>query len=151
MQTMAQNVLYSPVDDNSETDENNFTPLSTEMPTQQSMAQQSKTLLQKEQPTPIINDNAETIEGFSNLSSNFMDDYYKQHAPYYNNSQDINENAAISNAELLKKLNNILHILEEQTEERTNYITEELILYIFLGVFVIFVIDSFIKVGKYVR
>ena len=56
-----------------------------------------------------------------------------------------------SNYELLKKLDNILYILEEQHEEKLSYITEELILYVFLGVFIIFMLDSFVKVGKYSR
>jgi len=45
----------------------------------------------------------------------------------------------------------MIHLLEEQQDEKTNNVTEELILYLFLGVFVIFVIDSFVKVGKYRR
>lgn len=53
--------------------------------------------------------------------------------------------------ELMTKLNHILHLLEEQKDTRTDNITEELILYLFLGVFVIFSIDSFTKVGKYTR
>tara|TARA_B100001250_G_scaffold398027_1_gene405800 strand:- start:352 stop:921 length:570 start_codon:yes stop_codon:yes gene_type:complete len=53
--------------------------------------------------------------------------------------------------ELMVKLNHILHLLEEQKDTRTDNITEELILYLFLGVFVIFSIDSFTKVGKYTR
>ena len=62
-----------------------------------------------------------------------------------------NNNITVSNEELLKKLDNILFLLEEQRETRTNYITEELILYIFLGIFVIYLVDSFVKVGKYIR
>ena len=57
-----------------------------------------------------------------------------------------NENKA-----LLDKLNYMIHLLEEQQNEKTNNLTEELILYIFLGIFVIFVVDSFTKVGKYTR
>ena len=45
----------------------------------------------------------------------------------------------------------MIHLLEEQQEEKTGHVTEELILYTFLGVFVIFVIDSFARAGKYVR
>ena len=56
-----------------------------------------------------------------------------------------------ANSELLKKLDNILYLLEEQKEEQSHLITEELILYVFLGVFVIYVLDSFVRVGKYVR
>jgi hypothetical protein len=53
--------------------------------------------------------------------------------------------------ELLEKLNKVVHLLEEQKHEKTGHVTEELILYCFLGVFVIFIIDSFVRVGKYVR
>ena len=58
---------------------------------------------------------------------------------------------SVSNEELLKKIDNILFLLEEQRETRTNYVTEELILYVFLGIFVIYLVDSFVKVGKYIR
>ena len=56
-----------------------------------------------------------------------------------------------SNYELQQKLDNILYLLEEQKSEQTKLVNEELILYLFLGVFVIFVLDSFVKVGKYTR
>ena len=45
----------------------------------------------------------------------------------------------------------MIHLLEEQKDEKVNNITEELVLYCFLGVFIIFLIDSFTKVGKYIR
>ena len=51
----------------------------------------------------------------------------------------------------MKKLNYVVHMLEEQQDEKTQSITEELILYTFLGIFVIFVVDSFSKVTKYKR
>ena len=56
-----------------------------------------------------------------------------------------------SKDELMEKLNYVIHLLEEQADEKTANVTEELILYCFLGVFVIFVLDSFAKIGKYVR
>ena len=43
----------------------------------------------------------------------------------------------------MKKLNYMIHLLEETKEEKTSNVTEELVLYMFLGVFVIFVVDSF--------
>ena len=52
---------------------------------------------------------------------------------------------------LLEKLNYMIHLLEEQQDERTNNVTEEVILYCFLGIFMIFIVDSFTRVGKYVR
>jgi len=49
---------------------------------------------------------------------------------------------------MLEKLNYITHMLEEKTSN----ITEELILYSFLGIFVIFVVDSFSRGGaRYTR
>ena len=55
------------------------------------------------------------------------------------------------NSILIEKLNYMIHLLEEQQDERTNNVTEEVILYCFLGVFMIFIVDSFTRVGKYVR
>ena len=52
---------------------------------------------------------------------------------------------------LLAKLNYMIHLLEEQREERTGHVTEEIILYCFLGIFMIFMVDSFARAGKYVR
>ena len=57
----------------------------------------------------------------------------------------------IENSILIEKLNYMIHLLEEQQDERTNNVTEEVILYCFLGVFMIFIVDSFTRVGKYVR
>ena len=45
----------------------------------------------------------------------------------------------------------MINLLEEQQDERTNNVTEEVVLYSFLGIFIIFVVDSFARVGKYVR
>jgi len=52
---------------------------------------------------------------------------------------------------LLEKINYMVHLLEQQHNERTNNITEEFVLYIFLGVFIIFIVDSFARAGRYVR
>ena len=52
---------------------------------------------------------------------------------------------------LMEKLNYVVSMLEEQQDEKVNTVTEEVVLYCFLGVFIIYVIDSFAKVGKYIR
>ena len=52
---------------------------------------------------------------------------------------------------LLEKINYMIHMLEQQQNEKTSNITEEFLLYIFLGVFIIFVVDSFSRTGKYIR
>ena len=43
------------------------------------------------------------------------------------------------------------HLMEENKDEPNKNVTEELVLYMFLGVFTIFVIDSFARAGKYTR
>jgi hypothetical protein len=45
----------------------------------------------------------------------------------------------------------MINLLEEKQDERTNNVTEEVVLYSFLGIFIIFIVDSFSRVGKYVR
>ena len=74
--------------------------------------------------------------------------YYKQYVPYYR-TPDNTESS--KNTSLIEKLNYMIHLLEEQQDEKTATVTEELILYLFLGVFVIFAVDSFARAGKYTR
>ena len=45
----------------------------------------------------------------------------------------------------------MINLLEEQQDQKTGSVTEEVVLYSFLGVFIIFIVDSFTKVGKYTR
>ena len=69
--------------------------------------------------------------------------------PYYA-AMGISKNADVDN-KLLEKINYMIHLLEEQQNEKTNNVAEEFMLYTFLGVFMIFVVDSFARSGKYVR
>lgn len=76
--------------------------------------------------------------------------YYQQHPTQPN--QPNQPNLPITQkTELTEKLNYLIHLLEEQQDEKTHNVTEEVILYSFLGIFIIFVVDSFARVGKYVR
>ena len=86
-------------------------------------------------------------EAFQNLPSLASEDYYKQFVPYY----DRVGSGTISNDELTQKLDYMIHLLEEAQDFKTGHVTEEVILYSFLGVFIIFVLDSFARAGKYVR
>jgi hypothetical protein len=52
---------------------------------------------------------------------------------------------------LLKKVNYLITLMESTQDEKTSNITEEVILYFFLGIFIIFIVDSFVRVGKYIR
>jgi hypothetical protein len=49
------------------------------------------------------------------------------------------------------KLDYMIHLLEQQKDDKTGQSMEEIVLYGFLGVFVLFVLDSFVKTGKYYR
>jgi hypothetical protein len=51
----------------------------------------------------------------------------------------------------MEKLNYAIHLLETQQDRRTATVTEELLLYALLGMFIICVLDNFARVGKYVR
>ena len=88
-----------------------------------------------------------SAEGFDDLANTRIDDYYSRAVPMYQ------ENTVQSSERdvLLAKLNYMIHLLEEQRDERTGHVTEEIILYCFLGIFMIFMVDSFARVGKYVR
>jgi len=100
-------------------------------------------------------DNAIGPEGFSKLSTedasnlNYQN-YYNTYVPYYSKPQNA-ANLHGSKDELMKKLNYMIHLLEENKDEKTQNVTEELVLYMFLGVFTIFVVDSFARAGKYTR
>lgn len=53
---------------------------------------------------------------------------------------------------LMEKINYMIHMLEQQQNEKTSNLTEEFILYMFLGIFIIFIVDSFSRSSlKYVR
>jgi hypothetical protein len=91
------------------------------------------------------------IDGFKNLEnhSDVGSTPFLHKLPYYN--QMSLGNSVSNRDELLNKLNYMIHILEEQQDQKTGHVTEEIILYSFLGIFIIFVIDSFARAGKYVR
>jgi len=91
---------------------------------------------------------AEGTEPFSNTMPNtYSKDYFQQYVPYYNQMSQSNGNKD----DLLEKLNYMIHLLEEQQEEKTGHVLEELVLYSFLGIFIIFIVDSFARAGKYIR
>ena len=119
-------------------------------------------------PQPTDNEDLKLQE----FQSVFMNDaqvrdYYRKLVPNYNQPVKSENNKNYhsvetsgfpttslqndSNQVLIEKLNYMINLLEEQQEQKTGSVTEEVVLYSFLGVFIIFVIDSFTKVGKYVR
>jgi hypothetical protein len=101
-------------------------------------------------------DNNQPQQSQEDYYKRFMPNYDKlykttpHNLPYYNVTAPVQQMSG-ENGVLLEKLNYMIHLLEEQQDERTGNVTEEVILYCFLGIFIIFVVDSFVRVGKYVR
>ena len=101
-------------------------------------------------------------EPYSMMASEFAADYKEKdtvnepqlNMPYggtYSENHHMTSSSSHATSDLERKLNYMIHLLEDQKDERVEGITEEIVLYCFLGVFIIFVLDSFAKVGKYVR
>jgi hypothetical protein len=133
-------------DDSADGDMADFSP----PPQPQSAGVQRR--IDNEEPVAHANNEEETdgpitSEGFNSLPSTYASDYYKQYVPYYN---QMSQNGG-NKDQLLEKLNYMIHLLEEQRDDKTGHVTEEIILYSFLGVFMIFIVDSFARAGKYIR
>jgi len=99
---------------------------------------------------------ANNVSAFSTnpKTSTYATQYYEQFVPYAetlanqlangaNSSSGGNTNMSGTNAALIEKLNYIIHMLEEKKDEKTGHVIEELVLYCFLGIFIIFVVDTF--------
>ena len=110
----------------SELESNNYSNYGTD----ESIAKYYKKLLPGYDPTKVP-----TNQGYHSMNNSM-------------NNPDLNMNKEDL---LLKKLNYMITLLEEQQDEKTNNVTEEVVLYSFLGIFIIFVIDSFMRVSKYTR
>lgn len=114
----------------------------------QQLQQQQREYMRQQKRANIQNDNEVTVEQFSTMPTNTNTPSF---VPYYTQTGSGQQEIHGSKDVLLEKLNYMIHLLEDQKEEKTGHVTEELILYTFLGAFVIFVVDSFARVGKYVR
>jgi hypothetical protein len=123
-----------------------------------------------------LRENEENKENNTNTLGNSNvdkhEDYYKRfipnyqamyknsphNVPYHNstyNPYDTKETTSHSNDDsnsvLIEKLNYMISLLEQNQDEKTQNVMEEVILYSFIGIFIIFLTDSFVRVGKYVR
>ena len=67
--------------------------------------------------------------------------------------ENMSENSASNNNSysLEVKVNYLIELLEKQNEKKTEYVTEEIVLYLFLGIFIIYTVDSFTRINKYTR
>lgn len=67
--------------------------------------------------------------------------------PYHDTNHSSN-----AHDKIFDRLGYIVHLLEQQQNEKTDTVMEEYILYVLLGTFIIFVVDSFSRSnGKYIR
>jgi hypothetical protein len=93
-------------------------------------------------------------EDYQRFMPNYNEMYNKNNAPYYGSDSIMSNFSHVTgdkNELLIEKLNYMIKLLEDQQDEKTSNVTEEVILYSFLGIFIIFIVDSFARVGKYVR
>ena len=90
------------------------------------------------------------LPGYKN-SKNFKNFKNAANKPYYKGSMEQQSYSSPSEDVVMQKLNYMINLLEEQQDVKTNNVTEEVVLYSFLGIFIIFVVDSFARAGKYVR
>jgi len=99
-------------------------------------------------------------EYYKNIIPNYNHSVNDHNKPYYSmnqnpidqlNQMNSNINHDDNYTTLVDKLNYMINLLEEQHDEKTNNVTEEVVLYSFLGIFIIFIVDSFARVGKYSR
>lgn len=100
---------------------------------------------------------SDEYEGY-NPQNRFMPNYdtmyvnQNQNLPFATNKPGLESPKPLDKQDILmQKLNYMITLLEQQQDERTNHVTEEVVLYSFLGIFIIFIVDSFARVGKYVR
>jgi hypothetical protein len=97
------------------------------------------------------NDKPLELQDFQGLNNDLANNlYYKQHVPYFTQANNTSEISGPQDS-LMEKVNYVINMLEEQQDIKNNKTSEELVLYLFLGVFVIFVVDSFARAGKYTR
>jgi hypothetical protein len=146
------------------------------IPKQENFSDMKEAIIKTVGSSPIPNyENTDNLD--LNNYNNYGDDksneeYYKKVMPGYNHQMNqynlansanrpiynYHKNAYMNNISqntsqdvLLQKLNYMISLLEDQQDEKTNNVTEEVILYSFLGIFMIFLADTFVKAGKYTR
>jgi len=166
--------IHNNTDDDDDDDKDNFNPppnpesagVQKTIPKTESFVNPlAKTVGKAPMPNYEGGDNLD-LNDYSNYGNNkTVEEYYKNILPTYSQQKNlvnkpyypyrepqntyINDNS--SQDILIQKLNYMISLLEDQKDEKTNNVTEEVILYSFLGIFIIFIADTFVRAGKYTR
>jgi len=159
VQELIQQIHNGEGDSDSESSDSDINYFSGSQQSQQT--QQSQQMQQQFQTQPVANRNRFAAANSSDLNAKLNP------APATATSMVAKEGFSLANAMfqassnetgsgenkdiLLQKLDHIISLLEDQQDAKTGHVTEELVLYCFLGVFIIFIVDSFARAGKYVR
>jgi|694.fasta_scaffold11825_6 hypothetical protein len=144
----------------SESDDNNYAPLAN---TNASMPNPTTTIQQQFQTDSVPNRNRFPGANPDDLSPKWNPSPAKepfsfqgakalasQYLPSVFQASSVGDDSETKDI-MMQKLDRIISLLEDQHDEKTGHVTEELVLYCFLGVFIIFIVDSFARAGKYVR
>ena len=155
MNELFSNDIHDTNEDDDEDNENNFKTNYNKMMSVENENTNSDTINLELNKMNSNMDN-KLLNGVINSKYANFNDSYKSNLFYLNNlneKDNYNNSSRMTydNNELVSKLDYIIHLLEEQHNEKTNHITEELILYLFLGIFIIYVLDSFARASKYIR
>lgn len=94
-------------------------------------------------------ENDEPVNIHSDISNMYAESYYNQFMPQQPPTYQVPKR--LDSDDINTKLAYLIELLEQEKKEKTDHMTEEIILYGFLGVFVIYVVDSFVRIGKYTR
>lgn len=124
----------------------NFTPTTQKQANSSKMQQKRKQRVMKN-----FELHDEAVDNQSQLLANASaQEYYKQFTMPTASSPQMSMQKPQSD-DLLDKLNYMIHLLEHQKQQKSEDVLEEMVLYLFLGIFIIYILDNFAKIGKYVR
>lgn len=161
----ALQAIHSTLDDD-EDDENNYVSnLENFEPIDAPISASTEKLSSNDIDSIVDKKEKERIESFENYfkvndetseeeQSSYATQYYEQYLPptHLNyKGYDENKNSINTSSDLDKKINYLIELIEQQKGEKTDNVTEEILLYGLVGVFVIYVVDSFVNIGKYKR
>lgn len=90
-------------------------------------------------------------DSFAYENIGFFSDNFNKPRVIENMSENSASNNNNNSNSLEVKVNYLIELLEKQNEKKTEYVTEEIVLYLFLGIFIIYTVDSFTRINKYTR